>query len=362
MAKLTINEFLSCAAAKHGNTYAYDKVHYVNSRTKVIITCDKHGDFHQRPGDHLNGQGCPSCKYDRARKDKTFIESAKKIHGDKYDYSKVEYHRTDQKVTITCPIHGSWNTKPSIHLSGHGCPKCGRCLTQEEFLQKAFDVHGPKYDYTKTKFTETRDAVIITCSKHGDFIQRASAHLNGNGCKRCQDDSLRMTTEQFIEKSCKIHGTRFDYSKVDYKRSHEPVIIICPIHGEFSQKAYMHLQSKGCRACKYLNHPGGYTYDLFKTNKTLAETMGIYYVVQYDFHNESFLKIGITQFSAYIRHKSYWKNVTILSEIPMKMQDAFHKEQMTINRIELRRFRYRPKNIKAELTECFTIEAKPFLF
>ena len=239
-----------------------------------------------------------------------------------------------------------------------GAPK----ITTELFVEKARKIHGNDYGYDRTVYLETRKSVIITCPVHGDFEQRAYSHLQGNGCKKCQDDARRMTTEDFIKKARKAHGDRFDYSLADYTGSHKKLTIVCPLHGPFKQQAYLHIQNRGCRECKYMNHPGGYSYDLFMENTELANKRAVFYIVEYNFDDESFIKIGITQHNAYMRHKSYWKNVTILAETGMGLRDAFHREQMTLHRPDLQPFRYYPRNIKAGNTECFSLEAKPFLF
>ena len=54
-----------------------------------------------------------------------FIERARKMHGDKYGYSKVEYVNSSTKVCILCPEHGEFWQEALSHLRGHGCPKCG---------------------------------------------------------------------------------------------------------------------------------------------------------------------------------------------------------------------------------------------
>ena len=113
------------ANLKHDNKYDYSKVEYVNVRTKVTIICPEHGEFEQRPNDHLTGYGCPKCGGTQQLTTDDFIEKAKTIHGDKYDYSKSEYVKSHIKLTITCPLHGDWSVKPNNHLNGKGCPKCG---------------------------------------------------------------------------------------------------------------------------------------------------------------------------------------------------------------------------------------------
>ena len=183
-----------------------------------------------------------------------FIEQAKKVHGDKYDYSKVEYINNHTNVTIGCPVHGYINITPQNHLRGCGCGKCSvllkkqnKPLSNDEFIYKAKKVHGDKYDYSKVEYVDAHTDIIIGCPVHGDFKQKSGEHLRGRGCKKCgwkQDD-----TSSFITKAMLVHGNRYDYSKVEYKNSSTSVSIICPKHGEFWQKPNDHLNGHGCPIC-----------------------------------------------------------------------------------------------------------------
>ena len=126
-AKMSQNEFIRRAKEIHGDKFNYDKVNYINGSTKVIITCPVHGDFLQTPSNHLNG-GCKKCAdsnrdYLRVTLDQ-FIDRANKKHKNKYDYSKVNYVNTKDKVIIGCPIHGDFEQEGNSHLLGIGCPKC----------------------------------------------------------------------------------------------------------------------------------------------------------------------------------------------------------------------------------------------
>ena len=122
-----------------------------------------------------------------------FIDKAIEKYGDKFDYSKVQYVNVDTKVVITCPEHGEFEQTPYKHLKGkHGCKRCGeraaaqsKFSTTEEFIAKAREVHGDKYSYENTIYTEARNKLTITCPIHGDFEQLASGHLAGYGCKKC---------------------------------------------------------------------------------------------------------------------------------------------------------------------------------
>ena len=187
-----------------------------------------------------------------------FIEKARQVHGDKYDYSKVEYINNHTKVCIICPIHGEFFIKPSEHIySKCGCVKCsGREHgTTESFIEKARKVHGNKYDYSKVEYVNSKTKVCIICNEknilgeiHGEFWQRPNDHLSGYACTKC-GNNLSPTISEVIYKARKVHGDKYDYSKVEYKNAHEKICIICPNHGEFWQIPNNHLNGCGCPSC-----------------------------------------------------------------------------------------------------------------
>ena len=138
---------------------------------------------------------------------KEFIEKAKTVHGDKYYYSKTEYINTMTKVCIICPIHGEFWQTPNHHLSGNNCPKCSHqsyLHTTESFIAAAKKVHGDKYDYSNVIYKGAFEKVCIICKEHGEFWQKANNHLNGDGCKKCYNAKKRMGLELFISFSKNI--------------------------------------------------------------------------------------------------------------------------------------------------------------
>lgn len=204
-----------------------------------------------------------------------FIEKSKQLHGNKYDYSKVKYINNHTKVTIICPIHGEFEQIPSNHLRKRGCPKCaGKNKTTEEFVEEALKVHGNKYDYSKVQYRKNSENVCIICPKHGEFWQTPSNHLYGQGCPKCgrkrTNESRRLNTESFIQKALKIHGDRYNYSRVNYINSTTKVCIICPKHGEFYQKPDNHLQGQGCPCCKQ-SHLENFIFTLLQENNIAFE-------------------------------------------------------------------------------------------
>lgn len=260
--KLNTETFIRRARLKHGDLYDYSKVQYFGSKAKVDIFCKTCAQyFSQAPDAHLFGSGCPVCARNEVLTTESFIEKAKNIHKGKYDYSKVDYKSAKEKVEIICPKdgHGSFFQMPSSHLSGKGCPKCGKekvCLTTEEFINKAYKVHGGKYDYSNTSYSNGNVKVEIICKMcNKSFWQMPLNHINGQGCPDCGmlNSALtrRLSIEEFISRSNKIHNNRYNYSKVDYKNNSTNVEIICPDHGSFFQIPHNHLQGKGCPRCAH---------------------------------------------------------------------------------------------------------------
>jgi len=247
--------FIKKANQKHSCKYEYSKVDYKNSVTPVIIICPEHGEFEQTPTDHLR-YGCVSCSKDefRNREKKKFIEKANKKHNNKYDYSKVEYVDTFTKVIIICPEHGEFEHAPHMHLK-YGCKKCGYAqsgfaisYSKEEFIEKANKKHNNKYSYNKISYENLSSKLIIICPNHGEFEQKAKNHLK-YGCPKCGIKSLSLGADGFKKKARKIHSSKYDYSAVEYVNSHTKVSIICPDHGEFKQTPSCHLNGRGCPRC-----------------------------------------------------------------------------------------------------------------
>ena len=196
---------------------------------------------------------------EQEQKIKSFIEKAREIHGNKYDYSLVTHVKTREKSKIVCPEHGRFEQYAYAHLRGQGCPKCARLRntdTTEKFKQKAFAVHGNKYDYKKTVYgANQREKVTITCPEHGDFTQSPTDHLSGKGCKLCGHKSCKQKQTFDIGRSIsdfrKIHGLKYTYPNLEteYKRSTSMITVVCPKHGKFKKRANLHKHGQGCPNC-----------------------------------------------------------------------------------------------------------------
>lgn len=193
-----------------------------------------------------------------------FISKSKKLHGDTYSYEKTVYVSVHDKLIVTCRTHGDFLVAPKNHyLRGSGCPECGMIRTAEarkldtsSFIERAIKTHGETYDYTSTDYTCSRDKLVITCKKHGDFLQKANAHLNGAGCPECGAErvveSQTSDVDEFVAKAKVVHGDLYGYTKTVYSRSQSKVLITCDTHGDFEQRPNDHLQGRGCPSCSTL--------------------------------------------------------------------------------------------------------------
>ena len=208
--------FIKKAKLVHGDKYDYSKVEYVNARTKVCIVCPKHGDFWQFPHKHLSGQGCPYCNGGKRLDTETFVNKAKLVHGDEYDYSNVEYTSENKLVSIICKKHGSFEITPHNHLKGRGCPFCsGSKLSFRDFVERAKNSHDKDYGYDESTYESTSGKTKITCREHGDFWQRVSTHLQGSGCPICSNGSSKYELEiGDLLKSFKIDFTVRDRNAI----------------------------------------------------------------------------------------------------------------------------------------------------
>lgn len=125
-----------------------------------------------------------------------FIQKAKEKHGDKYDYSLVNYIKSSLKIEIICPIHKSFMQSPNNHLKPANCPKCSfdeisklNAKSQIKYIEECNKIHNFKYDYNKVDYINENSKIIIICKLHGDFTQQAGSHKQGHGCKKCADIS-----------------------------------------------------------------------------------------------------------------------------------------------------------------------------
>ena len=215
--KLTTEEFIERSKIIHGEKYDYEKVEYVGGREEVEIFCNSCNVFFlQIPKNHLRGSGCQQCGINKSSRSQTrsaskFISMAKQVHGDKYDYSMVEYTSCKIDVVLLCKeCKILFYQTPDHHLSGQGCRKCGvesikkkQSLGIEKFVEKANAIHGGgSFNYSKVKYTNKEAKVIIVCNTCGKcFSQRAGSHLRGCGCPSCKKSTGEHAISLFLDEN-----------------------------------------------------------------------------------------------------------------------------------------------------------------
>lgn len=291
--KITFEEFKKHANIIHKNKYNYSLAIFIDLNSDIEIICPEHEKFIQKALYHYRGNECHECAEEQRRitfkqtqncklknivvvddiddepkqtNAEKFIEKAKKVHDDKYDYSLVIYINSSTNVKIKCIEHGIFEQTPRNHLH-QNCPKCSKEINNakyrfstDDFIKKAIEIHKDKYDYSKINYINYGTNVEIVCPKldHGSFFQTPSNHLSHlHGCTKCRDElnSLNKgdTKEEFIEKSNKVHDNKYDYSKVNYVNGNTKVEIICITHGSFYQTPKSHIQGTNCPKCMKKN-------------------------------------------------------------------------------------------------------------
>lgn len=292
-----------------------------------------------------------------------FVKEAKTVHGDKYDYSKTIYINNVTPLIIICREHGEFRQSPARHKSGSICSECARIKMNDknrvniaDFIREAQIKHDYKYKYHLVhEYKSQSEFIDIICPVHGVFTQRAYAHRSGSGCERCSYDErglkIRVTIDEWVKDCTKIHGGKFDYSKVTFDKVDEIVTIICPYHGEFKQRAREH-RVNGCSTCGKLT--GAYAYSKDENYVEKAKEIESYLYV---FEFEDFYKIGISNNprSRKINVKSRLK-LDYTPKTLIKRKDSLFN---TVNLEELlhtkyKEYRFTHEKIFEGRTECFS--------
>ena len=198
---MTKEDFIKKAQQVHGERYLYDNAVYKNYDTKLEIICKEHGSFWQTPGNHLKGKGCPHCNGNAKMTKETFIEKARQVWGDEFNYSKVDYVNNCTKVCILDKDGKEYFQTPANHLYGYDCRKGAKPSTHN-FVIEANKIHKDKYDYSKVDYTSASKKICIICPEHGEFWQLPYNHLNGQGCPKCKKKSiLEHAVKEILEKN-----------------------------------------------------------------------------------------------------------------------------------------------------------------
>jgi hypothetical protein len=231
-------------------------------------------------------------------------------------------------------------------------------LTSETFIIKAQQIHGNLFDYSKIDYKGSKKNILIGCKIHGFFKQPATCHLQGNGCKQCGHNTLnnnltkrRLTTTIFIERANKIHSNKYDYSSVNYKNVRTEIDINCiACNKKFTQLPKSHLAGKGCPICARSKKVK------YKQRKPIAKPInGYIYLIKLTDEYEEFFKIGVTKHSninrRYPRKRIAGYLITLISMIPNTYKNVIFKEKQLIK--DEQYLKYTPKRQFGGWTECF---------
>lgn len=298
--KQTSEEFIEKARQVHGDKFDYSKTHYTRTSDKITVTCPSHGDFLILPNNFLkSNHGCPKCAKESLYSTEKFLKKAREVHGDTYLYDRVgDVKHSRQYIEVGCKVHGYFKQKVCNHVRGKtGCPQCSldrRRLTKEDFIKRAKEVHGDKYNYDLVDYTNIDAKVKIICPEHGVFEQEAYSHLKGFNCSLCGNatarDKIRSNTEEFVRRATEVHNGKYDYSNVEYTNNKTLVEIICPNHGSFFQRPDMHLNRKdGCQQCVW-EGDSKWKHDVYRSTTTKSYL----YLMEVSAYGDRWLKLGIS--------------------------------------------------------------------
>jgi hypothetical protein len=309
----TKEKFVDRAITVHGDKYTYNNVVIVNKNPKVFITCPVHGDFLQDYRKHLEGRGCRKCAGERHS---VFIS---------------------QKLS----------------------------LPKEEWFKRAKEKHGDRYDYSLVQYVDYKTKVEIVCQKHGVFVQNPRRHLDTNGCYKCGREITSAKTrnkysvEKLIEKFNKVHNNKYTYPNLSLDNystvNHTLIDFVCPEHGATQQRLASHLKGNGCNKCRYF----GYSRSRYLDNcKKRGHQTSSYYAIKFFDDNESFIKLGITVQGVHTRYRKIKERgnyrYEILFDIPLAPDVAWDVERK--NKSKYLALKYQPKNDFPGSTECFTMD------
>lgn len=219
-------QYIEKSIKTHGNKYDYSKVVYINAKTPVCIICPEHGEFWQTPNNHLCGNGCPRCS-GKNKDTEEFIEEIRNKFGDVYDFSKAKY--TGSKNDITLLYNGKEVTaKASKFLAAKKPITFSRVRCQNDFIEKARKIHQNKYDYSKVKYINNTTNVCIICPEHGEFWQTPATHLSGSGCKECKISKLEERVLRFLKEKNETVIHQYYPEYLSSGLSHQSIDIFIP--------------------------------------------------------------------------------------------------------------------------------------
>lgn len=292
-----------------------------------------------------------------------FLEKARQVHGERYDYSLVGQVTCKSKVRIICKIHGEFLQRHGSHLVTNGCQECSKetkrfnyTYTTEEFIILANIKHDNFYNYNKVLYRGTKVKIVITCNIHGDFMQTASNHLQGQGCMSCailkRGTGIR-TTDEFLERAKSVHGETYNYENLVYTLSHEKVAIVCRVHGEFWQVANYHINQKcGCPQCAQTKLGWGKSAFV----RGCSGGTGTLYILKCYNGSEEFYKTGITKNSVEERYNSITKmpyEYEVFLDFKNTPENVYDLEKIILR--TFKKFKYSSQINFGGQTECFNL-------
>lgn len=364
-------EAIANMSRRHNNKFDYSKVVFKDYRSPITIICPKHGEYVTNYEKHMQDSAlksgcCPGCVYDARSSNKiSYEETLKRINEkfpDKgYNVTLDAWKEKGVNIWVTCPKHGSWYANRYWLFKGDGCPKCNvekrtraQTYTADDFIKKAIEKHGNKYDYSRVEYKGTEVPVEIICPIHGSFWQRLHAHSGSQkrGCPECwkQDHpSLQpKKIETFIKDARAVHGDKYNYDKVVYINNKVPVVVTCPEHGDFSVKPNNHLTGKsGCPMCS-TSAPEKVIWNFLHKNniKFIYQYKVEYFDYRWDFY--------INDLNVVIEYngEQHYKQIKYFNQEAIKARDFIKKQILSYLNIKSEYITYETKLNEIPIELC----------
>jgi len=328
-----MNKTLVQELSKLKHISVVDEDSYKDLRTAIKFSCEKHGDFMANPVSIYTTlyHGCNGCKLEATGRE--FIQKAKNLHKDKYEYFLEDYKCSRTKTKIRCKKHDHiFYQRPSAHLQGQGCDICGKENTNKtkalkgfpKFIHEAVNLYGDTYDYSKVDFKTTKTDVKIICKTHGEFYTSPDKHISHNGiCPVCKTEStISEKTKIFIDKLEKIRPDKFDTSKVVYIRNTEKVKLRCKEHDEWFEQTPLKMldpkRSPSCGTCFKLSL-NRWSIDSVSKIPNIEDKRGFTYIGKIS--DMEGIKVGVCE-NLEVRLKSYNRD---LEQHGKEFEYCYHK-------------------------------------
>lgn len=355
------DEFVSVAKKIHYGRYQYIPETYARAKSNMTMICAEHGEFRQTPDSHLRGAGCPTCAGEtRAKKYRDSHASAvaqlvASQSDGKVMLDATSYRGQNAGALFNCKQHGNFERRVILALkTTHPCPECLQIALDtfpqeaESLKAKVLSALGENYTVEPFEFDGRGTKMTLQCGdpEHPPFARIISSTFRLRGCPVCGNQSALRHRQEALARLAKatrndrfdvwraealeIHGTKFDYSEVEYRRAREKVKIGCPVHGSFWQTPADHLAG-GCRKCADEDQKGAYSKVFFQRNQAAGLQPALLYYLGFHFDEVSFFKVGVTINDVAKRHAMLntlsGLEFDTLAEGPMTLLEAYEAEQ-----------------------------------